>query len=123
MNLTYDADNTIRITGSVDIFCAEQLKSAVHEQGYTSHVTLDMQKVDYIDSSGIGALISLYNEFKTNNITITILPSPGIARIFSTSKLDSLFFAESRSAASGKPKAVALTRFNGHSECVLSLKL
>ncbi|GEM_PF-152797 len=106
MNLTYDADNTIRITGSVDIFCAEQLKSAVHEQGYTSHVTLDMQKVDYIDSSGIGALISLHNEFKKLDIAITVIPSPGIARIFSTSKLDSLFFADSRSAALEKSKAV-----------------
>lgn len=106
MNLTFDTDNTIRISGSVDIFCAEQLKTAVHDQGYTSHITLDMQKVEYIDSSGIGALISLYNEFAARSITITILPSPGIARIFSTSKLDSLFFAESRGTATRDPKTI-----------------
>lgn len=106
INLAFDTNNTIRISGSIDIFCAEQLKTAVYEQGYESDFTLDMKEIDYIDSSGIGTLISLHNEFSARDIEITILPSPSIARIFSISKLDKLFLPKHKKAHSADPKII-----------------
>ena len=106
MNLAFDDANTLRISGSIDIFCAEQLKNAIHEKTPPGDLTLDMREVEYIDSSGIGALISLYNEFTARTATITVLPSPGISRIFATSKLDTLFFADRRPVPDNKPRPI-----------------
>ncbi|MCK5268187.1 MAG: STAS domain-containing protein [Spirochaetes bacterium] len=93
-------NNTVKVSGEVDIFCADQLKSDIINHGFTEDFCVDLEDVNYIDSSGIGALISLYNHFEKLNISFHVNPSLMVRKIFTASKLDSLFFKEKQTRES-----------------------
>lgn len=95
INITFNG-NTVYVSGEIDIFCAEQLKTTIKNHDFTSDFTIDLSLVPYIDSSGIGALISLYNHFEKNSISFKIIPSESVRKVFAISKLDSMFFAEEK---------------------------
>ena len=86
------ADNQIRVSGEIDIFCADQLRQSIKEHGFTEDFTIDLRSVKYIDSSGIGVFISLFNYFEKQGFRFYILPSESLKKIFRISKLDTLFF-------------------------------
>lgn len=93
IEITFDTD-IAKVKGEIDIFCAEKLKETVKEHGFANDFTMDLQEVPYIDSSGIGALISLYNYYEQKGISFTILPSQGVRKVFAVSKLDTIFFKD-----------------------------
>jgi len=95
IQIDFDRDK-VMVTGEIDIFCAEELKVQIKEHEFTANFTVDLNNVPYIDSSGIGALISLYNYFEKLNISFHIVASENVKKIFSISKLDSLFFKDEK---------------------------
>ncbi|MGY6561802.1 MAG: STAS domain-containing protein [Luteibaculaceae bacterium] len=59
-------------------------------------VVLDFVSVQYIDSSGIGALLSVYRNCKSHNIPLCLTQiNPLVSSIFSISKLDTVFSIKS----------------------------
>ncbi len=56
-----DGERTITLSGDLDLAMREQLVEQFTEAARNSrHVTVDLTEVTYMDSSAIGALISLY---------------------------------------------------------------
>ncbi len=57
------------------------------------HCALDMSDVRYMDSSGIGVLLTIYNEFgnRTNGRMILVNPSNQVINILKITKLDTVF--------------------------------
>jgi anti-sigma B factor antagonist len=57
------------------------------------HCALDMSETRYMDSSGIGVLLTIYNEFgnRTNGRMILVNPSDQVINILKITKLDTVF--------------------------------
>ena len=90
------SDNVIRVVGEIDIFCADQLRQSIKEHGFDRDFIVDLTDAKYIDSSGIGVFISLFNYFEKLGFRFYIQPSESLSKIFKISKLDTLFFKEEK---------------------------
>ena len=56
------------------------------------HFVLNLAAVDYIDSSGLGQLISIWTSIRNKNGHMTILnPNKRVQRLFDISRLNSIF--------------------------------
>ncbi len=84
--------NTITVSGEIDIYCADDFKKIVIDKNFEFNFSVNFTKLTYIDSSGIGVLLSIYNFYNDKKIKFVIIPSNPIAKIFRTCKLDSIFF-------------------------------
>lgn len=84
----------IEIHGKFDIECTEEYEKLFNSQMDTKPnlFALDMNRLDYIDSSGIGSLIKSLNSIKNNKgILILFGLNSMILNVFKLAKLD-LFF-------------------------------
>jgi anti-sigma B factor antagonist len=72
----------------------EQAKAAVSSE--VDHGELDLSAVEFIDSSGIGAILSLYKQL--NNRLVLINPQPTVLSILELLRLHRIFQIESRGA-------------------------
>ncbi len=95
MNLSNLGDvKIIGLTGKFDIESTEEFEDKFQKelQSKPPAIAIDMTKLDYIDSSGIGALIKSLNSIKNNKgILILFGLKSMILNIFKLAKLD-LFF-------------------------------
>ena len=88
------ADQTVvhlsgRITSTTSGDLQNTIRSLIPE---TSRIVLDMAEVDYIDSSGIGALVSVYLSASRAQCTLELAnPQPRIRDLFEVSKLTAVF--------------------------------
>jgi anti-sigma B factor antagonist len=56
------------------------------------HFVLNLSAVDYIDSSGLGQLISIWTSIRNKNGQMTVLnPNKRVQRLFDITRLDSIF--------------------------------
>lgn len=94
-----DQDNfwNISLSGEIDIYNAPELKSSLLgllEQNMGS-IRMDCQDLKYIDSTGLGVLISALRHVKDNNGDIVIKNlKPYIYKIFTITGLDKVFTIE-----------------------------
>jgi len=97
MEITVDKDpNRIifKLDGSLDIYTSLDLKVSLekHINGETSNVIIDMEKLTYIDSSGIGILIKSLNFVQGHNGKLYVSNlKPVIEKVFKVSGLTSYF--------------------------------
>ncbi len=84
-------ENLVKVTGDIDFYSALGFDKRIVNYGYNQDFSLDLTKVDYIDSSGIGSLISIYNHYRKINCYIYIIASPMVEKILSLCRLDFLF--------------------------------
>lgn len=94
---------TIRIDGEVDVYTAPRLKeelvSAI-ESG-CKNVIVDMEKVGFIDSSGLGVLVgALRRARERDGVVRVVCTRDNILKIFRITGLDKVFpvFAEAAEA-------------------------
>lgn len=85
--------DTARIVadGEIDLATVNKLRSAVTEalQRGARHLTVDLDKVTYIDSSGLGMLIGAHKRTASNGGTLTIRCSQArVLRLLSITGLD-----------------------------------
>jgi anti-sigma B factor antagonist len=78
---------TLRVAGEIDMSCSEALREQVAQALRAGSVTLDMTDVEFIDSSGVRALLQAAAELNGQG-PIRILPSPVVARILEIVGLD-----------------------------------
>ncbi|WP_173917757.1 STAS domain-containing protein [Halobacillus sp. Marseille-Q1614] len=80
MNLTIDVTNkekiaTVALSGEVDAFTAPKLKDTLlpltKEEGQT--VEVDLQDVNYMDSTGLGVFISALKSTKEHNTSLQLI--------------------------------------------------
>jgi anti-sigma B factor antagonist len=82
---------TITADGEIDLATVNTLRSAITKamQRGANHVTLDLDQVSYIDSSGLGTLIGAHKRLTASGGTLTIRCSqPRVLRLLAVTGLD-----------------------------------
>ncbi len=87
----------VRLYGEVDIYNADSLKSELHSliDEKKADIVLDCTSLKYIDSTGLGVLVSALKKVKEAEKQIRIISlKPYIAKIFTLTGLDKIFTIE-----------------------------
>jgi anti-sigma B factor antagonist len=87
----------VRLYGEVDIYNADSLKSELHSliDEKKADIVLDCTSLKYIDSTGLGVLVSALKKVKEAEKQIRIISlKPYIAKIFILTGLDKIFSIE-----------------------------
>ncbi len=58
----YDEVIAVTVTGDIDIYASKDFKNTIFEISQTrdKNIDIDFSRVDFMDSAGLGVLISLY---------------------------------------------------------------
>lgn len=95
----------IRVKGEIDVYTAPQLRESVLDliaRG-VSHVIADLRDVEFLDSTGLGAIVGGHKRLRTNDGSLVLAASPDrIVRLFRITGLDRAF-----SLYSSVPEAIA----------------
>jgi anti-sigma B factor antagonist len=88
-----DSQTTLRAAGRINSDTSAVLEKTLRELiPGNKRVVLDLTNVNYIDSSGLGALVSAYMHARRANCDLEIAnPRQQIKDLFSTSKLAAVF--------------------------------
>ncbi|MDA0265818.1 MAG: STAS domain-containing protein [Cyanobacteria bacterium] len=75
-----------RLTGLLDAFSEPTFRKVLsqHIEGGPANAILDLSGIDFIDSSGLGALVQLVKKAKEANGTVQVIANP---RVMQTVKL------------------------------------
>jgi anti-sigma B factor antagonist len=82
------------VAGEVDVYSAPDLKARLAEaiDDGCAHVVVDLASVDFMDSSGLGALVSGLRRIKERDGTIRLAaPREPILKVFKITGLDKVF--------------------------------
>ena len=80
--------------GELDIYTSPKFKEEVLKSLDTKQtdILIDGEKLTYVDSTGLGALISILKKLKDNDYKVYLSNiKPNIRKIFSITELDKLF--------------------------------
>ncbi|MCK9443751.1 MAG: STAS domain-containing protein [Tissierellaceae bacterium] len=80
--------------GEIDIYTSSKLKKEIlnNFEENKADIIIDGKKLNYIDSTGLGALISILKRLKENEYKIYLSNiKPNIRKIFDITELDKLF--------------------------------
>lgn len=86
--------SVLRVDGEIDIATAprlrEQLIALVNEQRY--HLVIDMETVEFIDSTGLGVLIGALKRVRAHDGDLqVVLTDSRILKVFEITQLDTIF--------------------------------
>ncbi len=84
----------VALRGVLDIETADQFREAVGAlvQAQVSFFTIALDEVEYIDSSGLGALVALHREIKPRSGTVELRhPQPAVQSVIELTRLDRVF--------------------------------
>ena len=82
------------LEGEVDVYTAPALRQAIMDQveGGTKHLLIDLTRVEYLDSTGLGILIGGVKRLKEQGGSLRLVgPSARITRIFDITGLNKIF--------------------------------
>jgi len=88
-----DGKTVVKVTGELDLQTAPQLESHLLRLAGdgASHVTVDMAETDFIDSTGLHALIVAVKELRVRGGDLVVrAPSPNTARLLQLSGFDTV---------------------------------
>ena len=97
MNITKKTDgniNIISLQGRLDLVSASKLKEASREVigKKNCRLILNMEKVDFINSAGLGALVSILKDARTSKGDIKLIKlAPYVKEIFDITQLSNIF--------------------------------
>ncbi len=77
----------------IDAACAVQFKDQVRAimDGAPDLIVLNMGEVDFVDSSGLGAIVAAMKLADANQKMVLTSLTPTVQRLFSLTRLDSVF--------------------------------
>ena len=87
----------ISLKGELDVSTADKLKEYLHNLADEKilDMKINLDKLDYIDSTGLGVMIGVLKKLKTDNKEIHILnPKSNVKKIFTITGLDKIFKVE-----------------------------
>lgn len=89
----------VRLEGELDHHTAESLRTQVSEkigQYDIHHIILNLEKLEFMDSSGLGVILGRYKEIKMKNGEMVVCAiSPAVKRLFEISGLFKIISLES----------------------------
>jgi stage II sporulation protein AA (anti-sigma F factor antagonist) len=81
----------IRLAGELDHHTAEELRQRVTskiEENKINHIILNLEKLSFMDSSGLGVILGRYKQIKSNGGEMVVCSiSPAVKRLFDMSGL------------------------------------
>ena len=89
-----DAISICKAEGEIDINTAPQFKKAFDAltREKEAKVIINMEKVDYIDSSGLATLVELLKNFRKSGTSLKLTNlAPKVKSLFEITKLEKLF--------------------------------
>ena len=101
MNVSFNEKENIWVfapEGELDIFSSPNFKEKVVNafESRNSDIMIDLEKLEYVDSTGLGALISILRNLKEKDYKIYIDNiKPNIKKLFLITELDKLFIIRS----------------------------
>ena len=85
------------LKGDIDIYAAPEMKEklALLIEKYKSNIVIDCKELNYIDSTGLGALVALLKKAKDYDKGIRIINiKPYIRKLFTITGLEKMFSME-----------------------------
>jgi anti-anti-sigma factor len=79
-----------RLTGQLDAFSEPTFRKVVsdHLTGGPSHIILDLAKIDFLDSSGLGSLVQLAKQAKAQSGSLQIVTNPRVTQTVKLVRLE-----------------------------------
>jgi len=90
----YSTTYILEVVGDMDLYSAFELKNIVTKMlaKNIKNYVVDLEKVEYIDSSGIGVLIHIYSNIKKSNCILKISNVHGsVEKVIKLTKLTQYF--------------------------------
>ncbi len=87
----------IKISGEIDIFNSENFKQKLLEliKQKNANIHVDCKLLDYVDSTGLGALVAVLKNVKSYGGDIYLMNiRPNLAKLFKITNLDRVFKIE-----------------------------
>ena len=87
----------VSLSGELDYSQADELKKVLHDKVDEKSIDLrvDLSKLDYIDSTGLGVFVGVMKKLKSNDKKVYLLNSKdNVRKIFKISGLDKIFIME-----------------------------
>lgn len=112
---TVDSFEIIEVGGEIDVYTAPRLREAIVtaiEAGHT-HLIIDVEKVDFLDSTGLGVLVGALKRVRAGGGSLDIVcTQERILKIFGITGLDKVFglhasIDDARSASNPEPPTSA----------------
>ena len=100
INSTLDTSSetwNVLLEGELDVSTADELKKYLHKLVHEKNINmkLDLEKLDYIDSTGLGVMIGILKRLKIENKEVYIQkPKNNVKKIFNITGLDKIFKLE-----------------------------
>lgn len=83
--------------GEVDIYTSPEFKATIIDiiKNNNTNIIINCEKLDYIDSTGLGAIMCIYKEIVNKNLYIKLKNvKPNIYKIFDITKLNEILNIE-----------------------------
>lgn len=95
-NLRQEDDHIlIELTGDLDIYSEEEFKKVLDDIDHKKDIIFDLKNLDYLDSTGLGMFMTIYNGQKEAGKSVKIINAKdNIAKLFKITDLTSLFDME-----------------------------
>jgi anti-anti-sigma factor len=79
-----------RLTGLLDAFSEATFRKVLGQciEDGPKHIILDLSKIDFVDSSGLGALVQLVKKAQTNEGTLQIVSNPRVTQTVKLVRLE-----------------------------------
>jgi anti-sigma B factor antagonist len=93
-SITSENNLEVKPIGEVDIYTSPDLKNKVFEliENKKLNMVINGEKLEYIDSTGLGILMSIYKKMQENSLSIKILNlKPNIYKLFDITGLSKVF--------------------------------
>ena len=84
----------LTLRGEIDVYTAPRLRQAIIDlvEDGTSNIVVDMQKVDFLDSTGLGVLVGGLKRVKTKDGALSIVATQEkILKVFDITGLNKVF--------------------------------
>ena len=101
-----DGFAVIAVTGSVDLITAPKLRERIADVVGDGHLRLvvDLRDTEFLDSTGLGALVGALKRLRLKDGEIRVVCSPGhVRKVFEITHLDRVFPMYESLEASVKP--------------------
>jgi anti-sigma B factor antagonist len=88
------AHAVVEVGGEVDVYTAPRLRDRLNEVVGSGqrHLVVDLTKVDFLDSTGIGVLVGVYRRLvRTDGSLVLVCPREKLLKILRIAGMDMIF--------------------------------
>ena len=91
-----DDIQTVKLVGDLDVYSEEDFKEFIEEKiDSNKDIIFDLEDLDYLDSTGLGMFMLIYNKQKENGKSVKIINTKeNIKKLFKITDLSDLFDME-----------------------------